>query len=244
MKSSLWFRVGRLWAVGFLMMLLRLIQNRTGFDPATGLSLPSVAGTVLVVCIAVIFILETVLALVRGKREKVSFDAHFAPPEKSMMPMVMGCMLLVAGGGLLAATAVMGGAGIAPVVTGVLGLVSGGSLLVLVRQMRGEDEASLTTVLPALFFGVFLVLTVYLPVASDPVLARYYLQVLAAALAAYAFAQLAGFFRLESSARNFTLTANLAVMLCLAAMADGQPALMLLYGGCAVVFSGFLALQK
>ena len=46
-----------------------------------------------------------------------------------------------------------------------------------------------------MFFGVFLVLTVYLPAANDPVLPRYYLQILAAAIAAYAFSQLAGFLR-------------------------------------------------
>ena len=36
MKNLFW-RVGRLWCAGIVLLLLRLTQNRSGFDPATGL---------------------------------------------------------------------------------------------------------------------------------------------------------------------------------------------------------------
>ena len=98
--------------------------------------------------------------------------------------------------------------------------------------------------LPALFFGVFLVLAIYLPAASDPVLARYYLQMLAAAMVAFAFAQLSGFLQNESCRRRFPPVADLAVMLSIAAMADGGVALTLLFCGCAVILSVFLWLQS
>ena len=97
-----------------------------------------------------------------------------------------------------------------------------------------------------MFFAVFFVLTVYLPAGADPVLARYYLPVLAASAAAYALSQLAGFLRRESSARSFVWTADCAVILCLAAMADSlsSPGLLLLYAGCALLLSVFLLLRR
>ena len=100
--------------------------------------------------------------------------------------------------------------------------------------------------LPAMFFAVFFVLTVYLPAGADPVLARYYLPVLAASVTAYALSQLAGFLRRESSARSFVWTADCAVILCLAAMADSlsSPGLLLLYAGCALLLSVFLLLRR
>ena len=125
-----------------------------------------------------------------------------------------------------------------------MGAVSGGGILFLVRTMRSGGQLSVAPLLPAMFFGVFLVLAVYLPAADDPVLARYYLPVLASAMAAYAFSLLAGFLRGESSPRGFTPVADLAVMLCIAAMADGGIALAILFGGCALVLSVFLLLQR
>lgn len=234
--------IGRLWCSGLILLGMRLIQNQTGFDPETGLALPSVAGTALVIALAFLAALEVPLALRLGK-EKVDFEHHFAPPEKSLTALIIGCMMLVAGGILLAIESVATGGGIAPLVTGALALLTGGGFLILARQMRAWDELNVTPTLPSLFFGVFLVLTVYLPTVSDPILERYYLPVLAAALVAYAFGRLAGFLRRESSARSFTPMADLAVMTSIAAIADGGKALSLLFGGCAVVLSVFLALQ-
>lgn len=234
--------VGRIWCGGFILFGLRLIQNRTGFDPETGLALPSAAGTALIIALAILAAGELFLAL-RLSREKVDFAHHFAPPEKSLTALIIGCMMLVAGGILLALEGVSTGGGIAPIVTGALALLTGGGFVFLARQMRAWDEPDVTPTLPSLFFGVFLTLTVYLPTASDPVLERYYLPVLAAAMAAYSFGRLAGFLRKESSPRGFTPVGDLAVMLSIAAIADGGRALSLLFGGCALVLSVFLALQ-
>ena len=63
-------------------------------------------------------------------------------------------------------------------------------------------------------------------------------------MAAYAFSQLAGFLRGESSPRGFTPVANLAVILCLASLADGGLGQALLLGGCALVLTVFLLLQR
>lgn len=242
MNSSFWKKTGRVWCSGLVLFGMRVIQNQTGFDPETGLALPSVAGATLVIGLVVLAALEVLFSL-RLSKEKVDFEHHFAPPEKSLTALIIGCMMLVAGGILLAMEGVTAGGGIAAIVTGALALLTGGGFLILGRQMRAWDELDVTPTLPSLFFGVFLVLAVYLPTASDPILERYYLQVLAAAMVAYAFGRLAGFLRKESSHRSFTPVGNLAVMTSIAAIADGGKALSLLFGGCAVVLSVFLALQ-
>lgn len=232
----------RVWCGGIILLGLRLIQNQTGFDLATGLARPSVAGAALPIALAVLAVWELLLVRKQG-REKPSFDSHFAPPEQSLTALVIGCMMLAAGGILLLVENLAAGRSIPALVTGVLAVLTGGGFLILGRQMRAWDELTVLPTLPSLFFGVFLVLTTYLPAASDPVLARYYLQVLAAALAAYAFGQLAGFLRRESTPRAFTAVGELAVMTSIAAIADGGRAMSLLFAGCAVVLSVFLALQ-
>lgn len=240
MKATLRSTV-RIWCGGIILFVLRLIQNQTGFDPATGLSRPSVAGTALPIALAVLAVWELVLA--RGaSREKPGFDSHFAPPERSLTALIVGCMMLAAGGILLLVTNIAAGS-IPALIAGVLAVMTGGGFLILGRQMRAWDELTVLPTLPSLFFGVFLVLATYLPAASDPVLARYYLQVLAAALVAYAFGQLAGFLRRESTPCAFTAVGDLAVMASIAAIADGGQAMSLLFAGCAVVLSVFLALQ-
>lgn len=243
MKSAFWRRVGRLWCAGLLLFALRLWQDLTGFDPDTGLSLPSVPGAALVVCLVLLALLEILLAF-RLDKVRAGFARRFAVPDREVPVLTVGCFMLIAGGALLAVSGGSQAAGVAGVVAGLMGAVSGGGILFLVRTMRSGGQLSVAPLLPAMFFGVFLVLAVYLPAADDPVLARYYLPVLASAMAAYAFSLLAGFLRGESSPRGFTPVADLAVMLCIAAMADGGIALAILFGGCALVLSVFLLLQR
>jgi len=242
MKSSFLKTVGRLWLGGGLMLVLRVAQNRTGFD-SEGLALPNLPGTLLIGCLVLAFLAEFALSL-RLSKAPVPFSQHFAPPEKSLMAAVCGCMLLVFGGGLLVPESLQIGGGAAPMATGVLGVLSGMGLLFLLRQLKAGEAESVIPLLPALFFSVFLVLAIYLGADGDPVLARFYLPVLASAMVAFAFAQLSGFLMDEGSRRRFTPTADLAVMLSLAAVTDGSMALTLLFGGCALLLSVFLWLQS
>lgn len=52
MKLNFFRRVGQPWCVGLVLLVLRLVQNLTGFDPDTGLSLPSLPGVILVALLA------------------------------------------------------------------------------------------------------------------------------------------------------------------------------------------------
>lgn len=243
MNASLRQKAGRPLCAGLVLFALRLAQNLTGFDPDTGLSLPSVPGGALVVCLAAYAALELLLNR-KLSSAKLVFSDVFARPAGEKLPLVMGSMLLVAGGALLAVGAALGAQGNTRFFTGVLAMAAGGGLVVLTRQFSA-GAASVMPLLPGLFFSVFLVLAVYIPAADDPVLARNYIPILAAALAAYALSQLAGFLRSESSPRRFVVTADLATALCLASLADDVGlAVRAMFLGIALVLAVFLALRR
>lgn len=241
--KDLFIRAGRLWCAGAVLLVLRLLQNQSGFDAVTGLAKSSLPGTLLLILLAVCTAAELALCFRLPKRS-AEFADLFAPPEKNMLTaLVLGCGLLAAGGVLLAADA-FPRSDIAAGAAGVLAIAAGAGLAVLNRQARAGTAASITPLLPSMFFGVFLVLAVYLPLEDDPVFFRYYLPILAASAAAYAFSQLAGFCREETSLRSFQFSADMAVLLCLASAADAGIANALLFLGCAAVFSVYLLLRR
>lgn len=244
MKTTFWPRTGRILIQGLLLFCLRLAQNKTGFDPATGLSVPNVPGMVLIACLVFCAAAELLLCR-RLSGEKGAFSDLFAPPERAAGVLAGGSLLLVGGGVLLLAGA-LPQQSIAAMAAGVLAVAGGGGFLLLAKRLRAGAELTVFPVLPAMFFSVFFLLSVYLPAESDPVLDRYYIPVLAAAMTAYAFSLLAGFLRRESSPRTFTCVADLAVLLCLTALADDAGGLgrRLLFAGCALVLLTFLALRR
>lgn len=242
--NTFWFRGPRLWAQGFFLFILRLTQLRTGFDSETRLAIPSLPGTLLVVLLAVCALAELALCF-RLPREKASFAGQFVQPEKAVPFLAAGSLMLAGGGALLLVSALPERA-VAAMVTGALAVAAGGGFLLLTRRFRSGGDLTVFPLLPAMFFAVFFVLAVYLPASSDPVLARFYLPVLAAAMTAYAFSQLAGFLRRESSPRGFVWVADCAVIACIAALADclSSPGRLLLYAGCAMLLSVFLLLRR
>ena len=236
-------RCARLWCQGLLLFTLRFAQLRTGFDPETGLTVPRTPGTALPILLALFAAAELVWCL-RTRREEAGFTRHFAPPgDGAAAAAVLGGMLWAAGGLLMLLTAIPARE-VAGGVTGLLSLASGAGMVLLVRQARSGDAPGVTPALPAMFLGVFLVLEVYLPSSSDPVLARFYIPLLAAVGTACAFSRLAGLLRGEGSVRAFVLWGDLAVLLCLAALADGGLARRFLFGGAALLLTVFLCLRR
>ena len=228
--------------MGLAMFALRLYQNTYDFEPTTGLHFLSVAGIALVALI----VLSGVLAFVFTRsesRERPRFADHFPAPDRSTIVFVSASLLFAAGGAMLAVHAVSADVEIAPLVTAVFAVASFLGFLLLTKQMRGSAAFSVGPTLPVLFFSAFWVLTLYLPSANDPILARYYLPILAASVCAFAFAQLAGFFRGETKVRTFSFTAEYAVMLSIAAIAELNRH-SLLFAACAVMLTAFLMLPE
>lgn len=249
MTTPFWRKSGHAVLAGLLMAGLRAAQVRTAFDPATGLALPSVPGTVLLACMAFLLIAEPLLQR-RASRAHVRLAAALAPVGRgALTALVCGAMVLIAAGGFWAASGLLQGgrSAIVQALAGALGAASGCGLLLMIRALRQGDgqPVNVAPLLPFLFFTVFLVLAVYLPSAVDPVLERYWLQVLAAALAAFGFSRLTGLVQGEATPRGLLTVGNWAVAVCLAMLGDGAPlALRGLYLACALILAAFTALLR
>ena len=233
-----------LWGIGLALFGLRLAEKLTGFDPVTGLAVPTPARYALIAAV----VLAGAYAVAAGwkyHQDKPAFEEHFAAPGKWKGALVLGGFLFIGGGLWLGGQAGANHLGLAPMATAGLAALTGCGILVLTKRM-GDEEADSTVapLLPALFFAAFWMLSLYIPTGTDPVLARYWLPILAAGMCAYALAQLAGFFRGESRVRDFAIVARLAVMLSIGAAAEPDVTYAPLFIGCAVVLSAFLALEK
>lgn len=235
-------KLGAFWGVGLVMFALRLYQNTYCFDPATGLYLGGAAGIVLGVLTVAALPLSLLFSL-RGGKGCPHFSDYFTVPQRSTTALVAAAFLFMMGGAAVGLGALSTPPRIAALVTAVLALISGAALLFLTRQMRRGETHSFTTTIPLMFFGAFWVLTLYLPAASDPVFARYYLPILAAAVSAYAFAQFAGFFRGETHVRTFRCVAAYAVTLSVASAAELN-AHSILFAACALLLSTLLVLER
>lgn len=246
MTNSLYFKGLRLWVQGLLLLVLRMAQLKTGFDPETGLARQSVPGIALTVLIVLLAAAEAALCL-RLPKAKIAYPGCFRPLEKPDLPLLAAGILLLGGGSVLRIVPDLtaGGPGVLAIALAAAGVAAAGGILLFARQARA-GEARAFPLLPAMVFSVLFLLAVYLPRESDPVLARYYLPVLAAALTACAFYQLAGFACREASLRWFVFFGDLAVPLSLAALADstGNWGQMLVYAGCAMVLTVFLLLRR
>lgn len=240
MKNPLYARGLRLWAQGLLLLALRWAQLKSGFDPVTGLSRRSVPGMILVA--AILFCAAAELVLCRripgGKRTYLNCLEPIG--RRSLAPLAAGSLLLCAGAVLLP------GWGALSVAAAVTGAAAAAGLLLFARLLRRGDVPKAFHLLPAMVFTVIFVLAVYLPEEGNPVLARFYLPVLAAAMASCAFYHLAGLTCREGSLRWFVLLGDLAVPLCLASAADctGDLGKLLVYLGFALVLTVFLLTRR
>lgn len=240
MVNSNYWKGLRLWLQGLLLLALRWAQLKTGFDPETGLSVSSVPGTILAVLIVLLIVVEAAVSfrLPKGKR---SYLNCMDPLGKYAVPaLIIGSFLLGPGGVLSMNFDTLG------IVTAAFGVAATIGLIVFVRQVRKNEKTYTMALLPVMVFSVLFLLTVYIPEESNPVLARYYLPVLAAAMAACAFYQLAGLTCREGSLGWFAFFGDLAVALSLAAMADcaGNLGRMLTYFGAALVLTQFLMARR
>jgi len=230
--------------MGAALLILRLLERRAGFDPATGLALPTPLRTALAAAAAVFAAAEVIRHRSRSG-DTPAFEEAFAAPGGEVLLPVMGAMAMAAGGALLVLESLSPVLFLAGVMAGAVSLLGGGGLLVLVKQLRRDEEPLLLAALPAMFSSVFVVLAIYLPCATDPVLERYWLGVVASAMAAFAFAQLTGFFRKESKPRRFLTVADIAIVLCIACLGESiAPGLRVILGGSAAVLAGFTLMAK
>ncbi len=240
MNKSFYFNGLRLWVQGLLLLFLRWSQMKTGFDPATGLSRQSVPGTVLAVAILVLAAAEAVFAF-RAPGGKRTYSNCLAPFSQGHLPLLAAGSLLLAAGSVL-----LPGWGPLEITAAAGGICTAAGLILFARIVRSGGDVKVFQLLPAMIFSVVFLLEIYLPEEGNPVLARYYLPVLSAALIACFFYQLAGLVLREGKLRWLVFFGNLSVPLALASMADcaGNLGRTLVYFGFALVTTIFLLLRR
>lgn len=240
MMNSTYWKGLRLWVLGFLLLSLRWAQVKTGFDPETGLSRASAPGTALAVAIVLLIAAEAALSfrLPKGKR---SYLRCMEPIEKNAVPVLAGGSFLLGFGGLLSMEW-----GLLGILCAACAAAAAAGLIAFAQRLRKSGKVQMPALLPVMVFSVVFLLTVYVPEESNPVLARYYLPVLAAALPSCAFYQLAGFTCREGSLGWFAFFGDLSVVLCLAAMADCAEnwGRIFVYFGYALILTQFLMLRR
>ena len=240
MKNPLYMKGLRLWVQGLLLLALRWAELKTGFDPDTGLSRHSVPGMILAAAILFCAAAELWLCtrLPGGKRTYLNC---LEPLGQSSLPLLAAGSLLLCIGAVL-----LPGWDTLAIATAAAGAAAAAGLILFARLLRSGGTPRVFCLLPSMVFSVLFVLVIYLPEEGNPVLARFYLIVLAAAMVSCAFYQLAGLTCREGKLRWFVFFGDLSVPLCLAAMADcaGNLGRMLIYFGYALVLTVFLLTRR
>lgn len=244
---------------GCAAFVLRLLQWRTGFEPDTGLPIP---GTPFGILTAVLAAAAMALCLLLGRKLPQEqegaplFPDGFSTGDAGVLTPAVAGVFLMGVSGLADAAAglgIQGLPGMTPLLSsrwehlilGLLTLTAAACLFPAVstcRQRPGQEPAAFNGILllvPVVCLVVRLVL-VYRQDSANPVLAAYWVELLALVLVILALYRLSAFAYGAGRTRRFTLYAVPAILLCLAALADGGLSSLLFNGGAALTLTGFL----
>lgn len=247
MKKSLFIPalalLGGIFAFG-----LRLAQNRTGFDPATGLPL---SGNLWAMALPLFLVLLALalLLLVRFlpcRAEPDSFPTAFSADRPLELTILVAGVFLLAISGLGELATGMGWTLLPSAVyfpeqavssrwsavAGVLSLSSAAGLFPAVIACRHSGVRELSPaekrpfngnllLLPVVTLVIRLVLT-YRMDSVNPALLVYYIELLAQVFLTLAFYRLSSFAFQSGLTRRFAVYASLSCVLCIATLADGH----------------------
>lgn len=245
---------------GCAAFVLRLLQWRTGFEPDTGLPIPGTPFGVLTAALAALVMVLCVLLRKKLPAETEGtplFPAGFAADPGILTLAVAGVFLMAAAGlaDIAAGMGVQALPGMADLsavsrreqlILGMLTLAAAVCLFPAIPACRAADREA-----PRPFNGTLLLAPVvclvvrlvllYRQDSANPVLAAYWVELLALVLVILALYRLASFAYGVGRTRRFVLYAVPAIVLSLAALADGGGLSTLLFnGGAALTLTGFL----
>ena len=238
---------------GAAAFVLRLLQNRTGFEAATGLPVPgNVPGLLLVVWLVVLAALFLLLVrrLPREADPGPAFPAEFAAADSRQLVLpVMGALLMalagladlaeaLGAGNLLARlqaaadpyaaveAAASGFSGRLQLLLALLSLASAAAVFLAAAACRGKTGEGAFQGAWLLVPPVALVVRLVLTYRLDsinPALEAYYVELLALGFLTLGFYRLSSFAFQSGRTRRFALYACAAAALGIAALADGGP---------------------
>lgn len=252
---------------GAAAFLLRLIQDRTGFETGTGLPIPGApAAIALVVLLAVLCAAIGVLSLrlPKGDGSDPAFPFPAVMRWQLALPLT-GCLLMALAGAadlieglgsppllsdrsdaadLLGAGSIGLGGGI-QVLCGILSLLTAlGWLSACAVCARGDRpfRAEILLIAPAAL--VVRLVAIYRVCSVDPVLADYAAGLVALTLLVLGSWSLSAFAFRAGDLRRYAFYTGCAVVFCLCSLADAPRYLSssLIFAGCSLVLLGFLLL--
>lgn len=249
-------------ALGLAGFLLRLLQNRTGFEADTGLPIPGNVPSILLPILllaAVVLLLVAARALPKGPQ---SFPAPLREKQPLLLTvLVLGVFLMAASGiwSILSASSaasmqyltadglmlmeVPTVSGTSARLMGLLAIVTAVSAFPAVAAVCREGISPLPVLAAPVCLLARLVLA-YRVHSVDPVLADYYPELLSLILLILAFYRLSGFAASCGSLRFYSVYAGLTAVLSLTLLADGiTPAALLALGGAALLLGFQLLLS-
>ena len=221
---------------------LRVWQGLSGFDEA-GLairgSLPGILLPAVLALAAAYFILSARSLPARGTARGLTETFRFEGASSACA--VTGAFLILVGA---AASVMSGGRSTQTLLLAVFAMAAAVCLLYAAFALyRGNEVQGVALLVPVCCLVVYLVF-LYRADASDPVLARIYVEILAAALLTVGSLELAAFAYRAGSPRVYVPVNALAVILAVTAAAERQSlASLLLFTGCALIALGFLAAE-
>ena len=246
---------------GCTAFILRLLQWRTGFEPDTGLPIPGTPFGVATAVLALLAMAACILLRKKLPEEKEGtplFPAGFSTGEAGLLTLAVAGIFLMAVSGLADLAAGMGVQalpGMAQSATvsqreqlllGALTLAAAVCLFPAIPACRQRPDRE-----PRPFNGILLLASVvclvvrlvlvYRQDSANPVLAAYWVELLALVLVILALYRLSAFAYGVGRTRRFVLYAVPAVVLCLASLANGGSLSSILFnGGAALTLTGFL----
>lgn len=229
-------------------LLLRAVQLRTGFD-ADGLPIPGTPARIglflMLVCAAVVLLLLSRALPERGASSGVFAQSFSAARPEQMTVILAGVLLLAVSGAAQMAQSLQAGLPLTKLLPGALTLLMAVDLYLPAISIRKPSMPLLRELLliPVIYSIVRLVL-LYRTVSVDPSLCVYDVELLASVFLTLGFYRLSAFAYQSGKTRPFAWFSSVAVVFCLATLAD-QDSLggLLFYLGGAVTLLGFLLLH-
>ncbi len=237
--------------------VLRLAQNRTGFEAETGLAIKgNVPATALPVLL--VFLAAVLLFMSRQLSGDGAFPSSFSTKGSALLTLpVAGCFLLLLSGAADLAAGLVGIGTLFPraahLLLGAAAITSAVCLLGCVSACRSgkwqaEGEFNGTMLLPVTVTLVVRLVLSYRVCSIDPTLASYFPELLAMVFLTLGFFRLSAFAFGEGKTPSLALYTALSVIFAMTALADWGSHItcvssLLLYVGGAVTLLGFLLLR-
>ena len=260
MKKSLFLPV---YAVlgGIIAFVLRLLQNKNGFDPITGLPVRGTPFNFLLPLFLLLFAVSLLLVAKKMTSQARLFPRDFLTDNLMLLTIAVCGIFLMGVAGALELVSAFTGNNLLPSPDGLVYLVSartmqaqriGGILAVLsavglfpavvaCRRREANTAQAFTgsmLLIPAVCLVVRLVLC-YRDHSINPVLAAYYLELLALVFLALGFYRLSSFAFGQGRPCLYGFYTGMSVVLALVQFADGVTPAVLFYLGAALALTAF-----